>query len=174
MARIKSKAAQAANTTTEAEVMVARIGEVQRQISRLEHDMNDRLNPIKQQFEDAAKPLKAELSTLQQAVQMWAEANKSELLASKIKTAKLSTGEVGWRTSTPSVRITGLNVVIERLKQLGLAKFLRTKEEVNKEAILAAPTEVEHVKGIAIVQSEMFWIKPFGSEISVESTVKGE
>lgn len=170
--RTKTKAVAAATSLEETEGKIQRIGEVQREISRLEHDMNDQLNPIKQKYEDLAKPHKEELEELQKAVQMWAETNKPDLLTGKAKTVKCATGDFGWRTSTPSVRITGVAVVLERLKQLALNQFIRTKEEINKEAILANPKEVEHVKGIAIAQTESFWIKPFGSEIEVEGVVK--
>ncbi|EIJ33343.1 host-nuclease inhibitor Gam family protein [Thiothrix nivea] len=172
MARTKTVAVAAATSLEEAEKKIQRLGEVQREISRLEHDMNDELNPIKEKYENQAKPFKDELNALQTAIQMWAETNKPDLLTGKAKTVKCATGDFGWRTSTPSVRITGVAVVLERLKQLALLQFIRTKEEINKEAILANPKEIEHVKGITIAQSESFWIKPFGSEIEVEGVVK--
>ncbi|MEN9501546.1 MAG: hypothetical protein RI964_831 [Pseudomonadota bacterium] len=173
MARTKAKAVAAATNQEQAEQMIGRLGEVQREISRIEHDMNDQLNPIKHHFEGLAKPLKEELVELQAGVQAWAETNKPSLLTGKLKTAKVATGDVGWRTSTPSVRITGgIAVVIERLKQLGLHQFIRAKEEINKEAILSNPTEAEGVKGISITQTESFWIKPFGSTIEIEGASK--
>lgn len=172
MARTKTKAVNAATSMEEAEKNIQRIGEIQREISRLEHDMNDRLNPIKEEYENKAKPFKEELSELQTAVQMWAEVEKPNILSGKAKTVKCSTGDFGWRTSTPSVRVTGAAVVIEFLKLHNLTKFLRVKEEINKEAILAEPKEAEGIKGISITQTESFWIKPFGSEIEVEGVVK--
>lgn len=52
--------------------------------------------------------------------------------------------------------------VIETLRRLGLDKFLREKVEVNKDAILAAPKEVEGIAGINIKSGiEDFEIIPF-------------
>lgn len=172
MARAKAKSINAATNQEEAEAMIQRLGEVQREISRLEHNMNDELNPIKQHFENLARPLKEEFSTLQLGVQVWAEANKPSLLTGKTKTVKVATGDIGWRTSTPSVRITGVGLVLERFKQLGLNQFIRIKEEINKEAILANPAEVDDVRGVSITQAESFWIKPFGSTIEIEGASK--
>jgi len=56
--------------------------------------------------------------------------------------------------------------VIETLKRLGLGRFVRTKEEVNKEAILANPKAVAGVAGIKVVQGiEDFAVTPFEIEI---------
>jgi len=51
----------------------------------------------------------------------------------------------------PSVSVRGAESVIDTLKRLGLGKFVRTKEEVNKEAILNEPDEVRGVAGLNIV-----------------------
>lgn len=163
--RMSGKALAAATNREDAERMIQQIGEKQREVVRIETEMNDRLNPIKEQYENLAKPINAEIEELWAGVQAWAESNKPNLLDGKTKTVKLATGDVGWRTSTPAVRITGAKVVLEALKQLGLNRFIRTSEEINKEAILAAPDEVKPVKGIAVTQSELFFIKPFASEI---------
>ena len=163
--RMRGKALPAATNREDAEQKIQRLGELQRDLVRLEAEMNDRLSPIKERYENAAKPLNAEIEELWAGVQAWAESNKPDLLDGKAKTAKLSTGDVGWRTSTPSVRLTNAKAVLEGLKQMGLVKFIRTTEEINKEAILAAPREVQHVKGISISQAETFFIKPFASEI---------
>jgi phage host-nuclease inhibitor protein Gam len=163
--RMSGKALPAATNREDAEQKIQRLGELQRDLVRLEAEMNDQLSPIKEHYENTAKPLNAEIEELWAGVQAWAESNKPDLLDGKAKTAKLSTGDVGWRTSTPSVRLTNAKVVLEGLKQMGLNQFIRTTEEVNKEAILAAPQAVQHVKGISISQTETFFIKPFASEI---------
>ena len=85
----------------------------------------------------------------------------------KVKTANLITGEVQWRQRPPSVRVTGAESVIETLRRLGLSQFVRTKEEVNKEAILNEPEGVKGVAGITVVKGvEDFVITPFEQEVA--------
>lgn len=170
--RIKTTAIEAPATQRDAEELLQRIGELQRDVSRIEHSMNDRLSAIKAEYELKAKPINDEIEGLFQALHVWAEANKHDLLKGRAKTAKLATGELSWRTTPPSVRITGQDVVMERLKQLGLQDLIRTKEEISKEAVLADPQRVEGIKGIAIVQREEFVAKPFESQIERAEPVK--
>lgn len=61
----------------------------------------------------------------------------------------------------------GAEAVIEALKRLGLGKFVRTKEEINKEAILNEPDEVRGVAGLNVVTGvEDFVITPFEQEVA--------
>ena len=94
------------------------------------------------------------------------EANRAELTnGGKVKTANLVTGDVSWRLRPPSVSIRGADTVIETLKRLALGRFVRAKEEVNKEAILNEPDAVKGVAGISIVTGvEDFVITPFEQE----------
>ena len=56
--------------------------------------------------------------------------------------------------------------VIEVLENFGLHEFIRTKQEVNKEAVLANPQAVSKIEGINIRSGEEeFIIKPFEQEI---------
>jgi len=69
--------------------------------------------------------------------------------------------------SPPSCIIRSVENVIETLKQLGLNRFVRTKEEVNKEAILNEPNIVAHIPGITIKKDvEDFAIVPFEQEVN--------
>lgn len=170
--RIKTQAIEAPVTQQDAEALLAEIGRLQREVARVEHAMNDELTAIKDRHEKAAQPLNAEIEAKFSALHVWAEAHKPDLLKGKLKTVKLATGELMWRTTPPSVRIQGQDVVLERLKQMGMADLIRTKEEINKEAILAAPERVEGVKGITISQREEFVAKPFESQIERAEPVK--
>ena len=100
---------------------------------------------------------------LQKGVQGWCEANRDELTNNgKTKTANLVTGEVQWRNRPPSVSIRGADSVLETLLRLGLERFIRRKEEINKEAILNEPAAVAGVAGITVKSGiEDFAIVPF-------------
>lgn len=146
---------------------IAEIGTANRELARIQAAMNDRLAEIKAEFEESAEPYSLKIKALTEGVQTWAEANRDTLTQNgKTKTAALTTGEILWRLRPPSVRITGAEAVLDALRRLGLKRFMREKEEVNKEAILNEPEAVSHVPGIAISQGEDFVVVPFEAELA--------
>lgn len=167
--RIKS-AAVAVNVPQSREMAaqaIAEIGTLNRELARINADMNDALALVKERFEKQADPLRLKSEALTQGVQTWAEANRDALTQhGKVKTAALTTGEVSWRTRPPSVRVTGAEAVIGVLRSLGLKRFIRNVEEVNKQAILNEPEAVALVPGIAISQGEDFVVVPFEAELA--------
>ena len=170
--RIKSDAIRTPNDQAEAEEFIAKIGELQRDVSRINDDMNDQLSVIKQSFEEQAQPLNTEIEELFSGVKAWAETNRDNLLKGKLKTVKVASGEISWRITPPRVSVRGADKVIDALKTLGLDRFLRTKQEVNKDQILAEPDAVVGVvAGIGITQKEEFIVKPFESEIEKAVTI---
>ncbi|EEI4449572.1 host-nuclease inhibitor protein Gam [Salmonella enterica] len=171
MAKTKSrlKAAAASYTPQSREqvsIDIKKIGDIQRELTRIEADANDQIAVIMNQNTPKIEALRAELDVLQKGVQTWCEANRSSITKGSSKTANLITGEVSWRTKPESVSIKGAELVLETLKKLKLDRFIRRKEEVNKDAILADKKAVENIKGISIVSGkETFSITPFEQEI---------
>jgi phage host-nuclease inhibitor protein Gam len=49
---------------------------------------------------------------------------------------------------------------MEALRKAGLERFIRTKEDLNKEAMLADPEAVASIPGISVSQREEFVIVP--------------
>lgn len=146
---------------------VAEIGRLSRDLDRLTADMNDELATVKARHEETAEPIRLKIEALTTGVQTWAEANRDTLTQhGKVKTAALTTGEIAWRLRPPSVRVTGAEAVLDVLRRLGLKRFIREKEEVNKEAILNEPEAVAHVPGISISQGEDFVVVPFEAELA--------
>lgn len=168
--KTKTPAVRAAQTRAEAEQLLSEIGSLQRQVTDVESEMNEQLSAIKAQAGEKAGLLNAAIDAKFAALHLWAEANRSQLLVDGAKTAQLATGELQWRLPPPSVKVTGQDVVLERLKLKGLQRFIRTKEEVDKVAILADPEAVAKIPGIKLVQDEQFIAKPFESEIERAAT----
>lgn len=171
MAKSKSrlKAAAASYTPQSKEqvsVDIKKIGYIQRELTRIETDANDQIAIIMNQNTPKIEALRAELDVLQKGVQTWCEANRSTITKGDSKTANLITGEVAWRKKPDSVNLKGVEIVIETLKKLKLDRFIRRKEEVNKDAILADKEAVKGITGISIVSGkETFSITPFEQEI---------
>lgn len=147
---------------------IRKIGDITRVILRRETELNDKIAMLTNDVAPGIEALKKELERLQKGVQTWCEANRAELTKDgKTKTANLTTGEVRWRTRPPSVSIRKIEDVIAMLKKLSLGKFLRNKEEINKEAILAARDEVKGIAGITIkTDVEDFEIIPFEQSVT--------
>lgn len=163
---IKTAAAQfVAANRDQADESVRVIGELQRKRETIQTEMNGKLAALKAEFEAQAAPVNEALKAMIYGVQVWAEANRGELTKNGSKTVKLGNGELRWRMRPKSVTVRGVQAVIEALKRLNLKRFIRTKEEVNKEAILAEPEAVQDVKGITIDQGEDFVIVPFATEL---------
>lgn len=166
--KLKSKAQVAVpQTRDEAAVDIRKIGDVQREMTRLQAEMNDKIAAITQEYQAKTAPLGEQLDVLQEGVQSYCEAHRDELTnGGKVKSANLITGEIQWRQRPPSVSVRGADSVIENLKRLGLGLFVRVKEEINKEAILNEPDKVKGIAGISLVTGkEDFMIVPFEQEV---------
>lgn len=170
--RIKSTAVAVTvpQSREQAAEAIRQIGESQRELARLAADMNDELSRVKARWEEVAEPHKIKVDSLTQGVQVWAEANRDSLTqGGKTKTAALTTGEILWRLRPPSVRVTGAEAVLDVLRRLGLTRFIRSKDEINKDAILNEPEAVAPVAGISISQGEDFVVAPFEAELAGEA-----
>lgn len=151
---------------------IRQIGELQRDFERLRSDMNDQIATITQAFQPLLADRQQRIEALQAGVQAWCEAHRVELCGEadkRGKTANLVTGEVSWRLRPPSVAIRGADAVIETLLRMGLGRFVRTKYEPNKDAMLNEPDAVRGIAGISIVSGvEDFVIVPFEATATVE------
>ncbi|MDD5391176.1 MAG: host-nuclease inhibitor Gam family protein [Gallionellaceae bacterium] len=167
--RLKAKAQTAVpQTRDEAAADIRAIGDLQRSLARSSAEMNDAIASITAKYQPVLDAVTDQIKPLQEGVQAYCEAHRNDLTNDgKVKTANLITGEVQWRQRPPSVSVRGAESVIEALKRLGLGKFVRTKEEINKEAILNEPSEVKGVAGITVVTGvEDFVITPFEQEVA--------
>ncbi|MES0879676.1 host-nuclease inhibitor Gam family protein [Roseibium sp. SCP14] len=148
--------------------MIRVLGDVRRELARTEADMNDKLAETKETFEKKAEPLRDKAEELLSGIETWCAANRDKLTQNgKVKFAKLKNGEIRWRVRPRKVNLRAVDAVIERLKELGLKRFIRTKEEVNKEAILEDQEAVKGVKGISIgSEGEDFVVEPFEAALN--------
>lgn len=164
VAKLKTKAqAYAPQTQNDCAADIKKLGDLQRDFARTSADMNDEIAAITKRYQPKLEALTERIETLQKGVQTYCEAHRSELTnEGKIKTANFVTGDVNWRQRPPSVSIRGAEAVLETLARMGLTRFIRTKQEPNKEAMLNEPDAVRGIAGISIVTGvEDFVITPF-------------
>lgn len=133
--RIKSAAAAYVPQNRDAVITdIKRIGDLQREASRLETEMNDAIAEITEKFAARIAPIKTDIETLSKGVQGWCEANRDELTnGGKVKTANLVTGDVSWRVRPPSVSIRGMDAVMETRSALACnALFARSRKSTRR------------------------------------------
>lgn len=154
-------------TRVDVEQAIKDLGDLQRQLETVAIEQNNKLAAITEVYAPKITKLQEEIKPIQTAVQAWCESHRDDLTnGGRTKTGVFNTGEVQWRARPPSVAVRGTDSVIENLKTLGLIRFIRTKEEVNKEAMLNEPELAGTVAGITIKTGvEDFVITPFEQKI---------
>lgn len=155
----------------DAALQIKRIGDLQRDIERIQADHNDQVAVLQKAAVEAVAPIKAEIEEIELGVQAWATANRDALTdGGKVKFADLTTGFIRWRNNPPKCSVTGMDAVLALLEaNPDLARFVRVKKEVNKEAFLneAEFLEANPIPGVKIVQGkEFFVIEPNNQELT--------
>jgi phage host-nuclease inhibitor protein Gam len=152
----------------EAEEMLGRLGTIQREQTLLSAALEETLAAERKRAEAQNLPLKAEAEGLTRGLQLWAEANRQTLTQDgRTKTVKLATGEIAWRARPPSVKIKDAEGIFERLIKLGLGRFIRLKQEVDREKMLAEPAVARTVPGVTIGSAgEEFVVSPLTEQVA--------
>jgi phage host-nuclease inhibitor protein Gam len=164
--QVKGLATPVPQSREEAAALVAEIGELQRAHSVIEAAMNEELAHWRQFYEGKAAPLAENIRLRYAAVRAWSEANRDAITeGGKRKTVQLTSGEIRWRVTPPKVVLSGVKALLKLLRDKGLERFIRTKEEPDKEAMLADRTALEKLKGIKFEQREEFVIVPFETKL---------
>ena len=163
--RVKSEVQEIAlQTQDEVALAIKQIGDLEREQVRLSTLQADEKAAVDEKYTAQLTTLKEQVKPLQKAVQAYCESRRLELTnGGKQKTAYFTTGEVQWRAKPPAVVAKG---ILESLRNSGLFRFIRTKEELNKEAMLAEPDIARSISGVTIREGvEEFVIKPNDEEV---------
>lgn len=126
-------------TMEEANEFLVHIGEAQRVIAAIEAEFTSQVSAFRQAADEELESPNQALSSFVLGLQFFAEDNQAAILANGQKTVQLTAGSFGWRLNRRKVLIRkkDLNEVLARIKQLDLAaKYIRIKEEPNKQALL--------------------------------------
>lgn len=134
-------------------------------IKQEEARMNKRMQEIRDQYETNTADARAKKSALEKEIELFCISNKQEF--TKQRSKELTHGTLGFRYNPPKVSLLNRKynwgTVIELLKRLFDDAYVRTKEEPNKDAILAdyaAKTLTDEKLasvGIKIDQEEEFY-----------------
>jgi phage host-nuclease inhibitor protein Gam len=137
-----------------------------------EAQMNESINKIKNKFDDETYEFRSRKQMLEQEIEGYCTINKSLFDAARTKT--LLFGKVFFRTNPPKVAQLNkkykIETSIELIKRIFKNKFLRTKQEIDKESILTAYSakEIDDSK-LAAVGLRVDQDEKFGYEINWEN-----
>lgn len=97
--RLKSQAeAYVPQTLDDCAADIRRIGDLQRQITVAQAEMNDAIAEITERYQPVLQAINEQIKPLQAGVQTWCDANRHDLTrGGKVKSASFVTGEVQWR-----------------------------------------------------------------------------
>jgi phage host-nuclease inhibitor protein Gam len=166
----KTKAlSQVPQSREDAVVYIGRIGTIRRQIASLKAVSDEAIRVAGEKFEADSAALADELASLETGVHTWCEANRTALTNdNKVKFHDFGTGSIKWRMLPPSVSLRAVENVIEQCRKVGFLQFIRTKDEVNKEAMLTEPDKARLIPGVTIKSGgEEFSIEPAELETSL-------
>lgn len=117
---------------------VRELGDIQRRLQARIHQLDTAIAELQAAAAPDILELNGQVEAHHLAIQTWAEGNRAVLTnGHRVKTVNLLTGEIGWRQRPPSVSLTNVEATVGELIKLGLRGFVRQKQEVNKDAILA-------------------------------------
>lgn len=150
----------------DADQTLLEIADCETQLQKAEADMNERIQKIRDDFEQNTHVVRAVKSSLESELEKFCILNKADF--EKSRSRELVHGTIGFRFSTPKIALLNrkykLDTVLELLKKVRWGKdFIRTKEEISKEQLLASYSakEIDDQKlaaiGLKIDQGENFF-----------------
>lgn len=144
----------------QAELALAEIAALDRDLSNIETEMQERIDTAKAEASQKSLALVTRRKELADAIAVFAKLNRQELFA-KAKSLDLGFGVIGFRLSTKISQLRGVTVemTLEKLRQYGLADGIRIKEELNRETALSWPEERLELVGLRRQQADTFFIE---------------
>ena len=150
----------------EADTNLKAIGNIDQAIKKLESEMNLKITAIQEKYQPDIDKYNEEKIGLERNLQLFCEEKRDEFDDKKSK--ELSFGIVSFRNSTPALKTLkgytweAVKNVVSKTKKYA-AKFIKTKTDLNKQAILnAGLKESELAKiGCVVTQEENFYYEYF-------------
>ncbi|MGR3435249.1 MAG: host-nuclease inhibitor Gam family protein [Shimia sp.] len=171
MTKVRTQGANIAvpQDDSEAREAIREIGDLNRDVVRIEAEMNDKIAVLQEEYGAQVAPLREAVAAKTEGLRMFAEVNRDRLTnGGKVKYHRYATGEISWRLRPAKVTVRGKEAVIEAIKAARLGKkFLRVKEDVNKDAMLDDRVTASGIPGVTIgSDGEDFIVEPHETELA--------
>lgn len=137
-------------------------------INKREAEMNKRVIEMQNKYEEETREARERLMAYEKDIELFCAEHRDEFVESK--TITLNFGIVSFRLTTPKLQPLRGNtweVVLTIIKKLKLTRFIRVKEELDKDAIKAEFTDSRDLAkfGLQLTQSEQFYYEVFEKEL---------
>jgi phage host-nuclease inhibitor protein Gam len=130
--------------------------------------MDRKVTEIRADYETKLADLGTQIEEKTELLSMWAANNPDEFPKGQ-KSVEMVHGRLGFRTGTPKLKTRMRKTwdkVLDTLGAMGLQDLIRTKQETNKERIIAdylqgaLPLATMMEIGVEVVQEESFFVEP--------------
>ncbi len=159
MARVKPQIQIMTITSIEdADKALQELCELSREIDLINLDGQDRIDAIKADMQAKALPVTQRKEILEASLTAFSLGNKKELFT-KEKSKILNFGTIGFRSSTKLKTASKIKweQVLEKLKEKSLVDYIRTKDEVDKEKLKKADSNLLTEVGCQIITEDVFF-----------------
>lgn len=159
MARIKP-APYIVGSLPQAEAALAEIAALDRRLNSITDTLNAEIDAAKDKAQQSSTALLAQRKSLADAVATFATMNKAELFSTK-KSLDLAFGVMGFRQSTQIAQMPRITqaMTLEKLHEFAFTEAIRTKEELNKDAVAGWPDERLALVGLKRRNLDTFYIE---------------
>ncbi len=158
--RIRKTTATVPQNRSEAAAAIAKVGTLQAEIDKIEAEIEAEVLAIKAARASRIEAIRKDRNSIVTGLCAFASANREKLLSeSGGKTIGFATGSLAWRYSPPAVAVADDDQMIAYLKKIGQAKYIRTKEELDRESLLRDREKIS-IRGVGFSQREDFIVKP--------------
>ncbi|MFZ5559460.1 MAG: host-nuclease inhibitor Gam family protein [Patescibacteria group bacterium] len=162
------------DSKTEVEIFITELAMFQKEAEEIENRLKKAVTALKIDADKRVKKINEIILRRVAAIYSFFLKNKKELTKDgKISIVKLSNGEMEVFLTNPTLNIRKEDQVITILKARGLGnQFIRTREEIIRDAVLQNPGAVADINGISITRKEKFLVRPNLTGESVTEEIK--
>ena len=171
--RVKRSTTDTPQNLEQTDRFVGLLGNEQARLDALELEAEAEIRQIRENLRKESEPVRKRRNNLMTGIFTFASANKATLIfVEGKKTVELTNGTITWRWTPPAVSVENDEEMIANLKRRGLDEYVRVKEELDRQKLLADRKDLPRVAGLAFTQKEEFVVKPHAStEVAKTRTI---
>lgn len=153
-----------------AESALMELAALERKTRGINDNLNEEIDRLKESAKAETVPLDARKKILTDALGTFLKMNRAEVLKDR-KTVELAFGFMGFRASTVICQMKGVTaeMTLQRMKDHGLPEGIRTKEELDKDAVRGWPAERLALVGLTRQEKDTFFVELKEESVAAQS-----